>query len=62
MDYKATWDLLKEHITEHISDLKDLIDNELISEGSKEYAKGSLDTCKMVIAMMTGVETMYKED
>jgi hypothetical protein len=57
MNYEISWNLLKEHITEHAADLEELINKQCILLDCVQYAKGSLDVCKMVIAMMTAVES-----
>lgn len=61
MNYEISWGLLKEHITEHAADLEELINKQCILPDCAPYAKGSLDVCKMVIAMMTAVESLDKE-
>lgn len=61
MNYEIAWDTLKEHIREHAADMEELINEKCILPDCVPYVKGSLDVCKMVIAMMKGVESLYKE-
>lgn len=61
MNYEIAWDTLKEHIREHAADIEELIKKDYINPDSSEYAKGSLDVCKMVLAMMSTVESLHKE-
>lgn len=61
MNYEISWNLLKEHITEHAADIEELINKDCITLDCVPYAKGSLDVCKMVLAMMSAVESLDKE-
>ena len=61
MNYEIAWDTLKEHIREHAADMEDLINKQCVLPDCVPYAKGSLDVCKMVIAMMSAVESLDKE-
>lgn len=60
MNYEIAWDTLKEHISEHAADLEELINKQCIFPDCAQYAKGSLDVCKMVIAMMAAVELQIR--
>lgn len=61
MGYKELWFTMKEHIEEHAEDLKKLLDDRLVHEDSIQYAKGSLDVCKMVLAMMAASEIIAED-
>ena len=61
MNYEISWGLLKEHITAAEEHLEELINKQCILPDCALYAQGSLDVCKMVIAMMTAVEALDKE-